>query len=138
MSSYLLFQFLLVQSYWSKSSWSFPKGKVNEEEKGHDCAVREVFEETGFDIGPFINPKDYMEAVVNDQTIRLYPIPGVPTDTIFKPRLATPIHLIPSKGIKNCCIVISGPNVKFVMSSGFQSRVCLCPKKESCQKIISR
>ncbi len=59
---------------------------MNEEEKGHDCAVREVFEETGFDIGPFINPKDYMEAVVNDQTIRLYPIPGVPTDTVFKPR----------------------------------------------------
>jgi len=82
----VVFQFLLVQSYWSKSSWSFPKGKVNEDEKGHDCAVREVLEETGFDIGPYIDPTDYMEATVNDQTIRLYPIPGISKDTIFKPK----------------------------------------------------
>jgi mRNA-decapping enzyme subunit 2 len=58
---------LLVQGYWSKSSWGFPKGKVNEEEAGHVCAVREVMEETGFDIGPYIDPGDYLEAVFNDQ-----------------------------------------------------------------------
>lgn len=62
---------LLVQGYWSKSSWGFPKGKVNQDEPGHVCAVREVLEETGFDIGPFIDTNDYLETVVNDQVQQL-------------------------------------------------------------------
>ena len=33
-----LTQVVLVQSYWNKTSWGFPKGKVNEEEEGHLCA----------------------------------------------------------------------------------------------------
>lgn len=33
---------LLVQSYWAKSSWGFPKGKVNEDEEPWKCAAREV------------------------------------------------------------------------------------------------
>lgn len=35
-------QALLVQGYLAKSGWGFPKGKVNEDEAPHDCAVREV------------------------------------------------------------------------------------------------
>lgn len=31
-----------MQGYLAKSGWGFPKGKVNEEEAPHDCAVREV------------------------------------------------------------------------------------------------
>lgn len=33
---------LLVQSYFAKASWGFPKGKVNEEEDPRHCAIREV------------------------------------------------------------------------------------------------
>jgi mRNA-decapping enzyme subunit 2 len=33
---------LLVQGYYAKSSWGFPKGKVNEEEEPIHCACREV------------------------------------------------------------------------------------------------
>lgn len=33
---------LLVQSYWTKASWGFPKGKVNEDEEPWICAAREV------------------------------------------------------------------------------------------------
>lgn len=33
---------LLVQSYFAKSSWGFPKGKVNENEDPVHCATREV------------------------------------------------------------------------------------------------
>lgn len=61
---------LLVQSYWAKSSWGFPKGKVNEEEDPAHCAVREVLEETGFDISNYIDPEDYMESIINDQLVR--------------------------------------------------------------------
>lgn len=33
---------LLVQSYWTKTSWGFPKGKVNQDEYPLNCAIREV------------------------------------------------------------------------------------------------
>ena len=35
--------------------WSFPKGKRNQDEMGLDCARREVWEETGLDMGPFLH-----------------------------------------------------------------------------------
>jgi hypothetical protein len=34
----------------AQSGWGFQKGKVNEDEAPHDYAVREVMEETGFEI----------------------------------------------------------------------------------------
>jgi len=77
---------LLVQSYWAKASWGFPKGKVNEDEDPAHCAIREVLEETGFDISPFINPSEYFESVINDQLVRLYIIKNIPQTTEFKPR----------------------------------------------------
>jgi len=75
---------LLVQGFWAKASWGFPKGKVNEEEPPHLCAVREVHEETGFDISEYIDEDEWIEQVINDQTVRLYLIPGVPETTKFK------------------------------------------------------
>lgn len=77
---------LLVQSYWAKSSWGFPKGKVNEDEDPAHCAIREVYEETGFDISSYINPEHYLEAVINEQLVRLYVITGISRDTTFRPR----------------------------------------------------
>ena len=35
--------------------WSFPKGKRDQDECGLDCARREVLEETGFDVRPFLH-----------------------------------------------------------------------------------
>uniref|UniRef100_A0A0L8HJ63 mRNA-decapping enzyme 2 n=2 Tax=Octopus bimaculoides TaxID=37653 RepID=A0A0L8HJ63_OCTBM len=75
---------LLVQGYWAKSSWGFPKGKINEDETEQECAVREVFEETGFNISKFINSNDYFENQMNDQLTRLYIIAGVSLDTEFQ------------------------------------------------------
>ncbi|KAK6643863.1 hypothetical protein RUM43_000126 [Polyplax serrata] len=77
---------LLVQSYFAKSSWGFPKGKVNELEIPHNCAVREVFEETGLDISKMIDENDFIEANVNEQTIRLYVVSGVNENVKFQPR----------------------------------------------------
>ena len=36
--------------------YGFPKGKQNKDETPSQCAVREVFEEIGFDINSIINP----------------------------------------------------------------------------------
>jgi 8-oxo-dGTP pyrophosphatase MutT (NUDIX family) len=33
---------LLVKGWSSKSSWGFPKGKINKDEPEIDCAIREV------------------------------------------------------------------------------------------------
>ncbi|CAH2049586.1 unnamed protein product, partial [Iphiclides podalirius] len=77
---------LLVQSYWTKASWGFPKGKVNEDEEPWKCAAREVLEETGFDISKLINKNDYIEAMIHDQIVRLYIIGDIPLDTKFQPR----------------------------------------------------
>lgn len=78
---------LLVQSFFAKNSWSFPKGKVNENEDPVKCAIREVYEETGFDCGHLINPNDYVEGQTsNYQYTRLYIVKNVPIETKFCPR----------------------------------------------------
>jgi len=48
-------QVLLVRGFKSNSSWSFPRGKINENELPKDCAIREVREETGFNIEPYMS-----------------------------------------------------------------------------------
>uniref|UniRef100_A0A3B3ZQH6 m7GpppN-mRNA hydrolase n=1 Tax=Periophthalmus magnuspinnatus TaxID=409849 RepID=A0A3B3ZQH6_9GOBI len=85
---------LLVQGYLAKSGWGFPKGKVNEEEAPHDCAVREVMEETGFDIKNRICKDMYIEQKITDQLVRLYIIPGVSKDTKFNPKTRKEIRNI--------------------------------------------
>ncbi|XP_035464279.2 m7GpppN-mRNA hydrolase isoform X1 [Scophthalmus maximus] len=85
---------LLVQGYLAKSGWGFPKGKVNEDEAPHDCAVREVMEETGFDIKNRISKDRFIETKITDQVVRLYIIPGVSKDTKFNPKTRKEIRNI--------------------------------------------
>ncbi|TKS84032.1 m7GpppN-mRNA hydrolase [Collichthys lucidus] len=85
---------LLVQGYLAKSGWGFPKGKVNEDEAPHDCAIREVLEETGFDIKNRICKDMYIEQKITDQLVRLYIIPGVSKDTKFNPKTRKEIRNI--------------------------------------------
>ncbi|XP_049938674.1 m7GpppN-mRNA hydrolase [Schistocerca serialis cubense] len=100
-----LTQMLLVQGYSTKSSWGFPKGKMNKDEEPMRCAVREVFEETGFDISTMVNENEYIESTINEQYVRLYIVGGVKKDTVFKPRTRKeiksvewfPVADIPSK-----------------------------------------
>ncbi|KAL3865757.1 hypothetical protein ACJMK2_043114 [Sinanodonta woodiana] len=77
---------LLVQGFYTKASWGFPKGKINAEESPEDCAVREVLEETGFDVKELLKPENYLESQRSDQLTRLYIINGVPLTTKFQPR----------------------------------------------------
>lgn len=78
---------LLVQGYYAKSSWGFPKGKVNKEEEPYNCAVREVLEETGFNIGQLIKKDEYIECQINElQLVRLYIVCGVSKSTHFIPK----------------------------------------------------
>lgn len=76
---------LLVKGWKAGASWSFPRGKKSKDEEDHTCAVREVLEETGFDVSKLLKMDDYIEVVIGQQRVRLYIITGVKDDTIFAP-----------------------------------------------------
>ena len=79
-------QVLLVRGFSSRSSWGFPKGKVNEDEAAHVCATREVLEETGFDITERLDPDHFLEATIQGQRVRHFLIPGAPEAYSFGPK----------------------------------------------------
>lgn len=79
-------QCVLVRGMRSSASWSFPRGKINQDERDEDCAVREVLEETGFDASDMVQAEDFIEITMKNQNMKLYIIPGVPLDTVFEPR----------------------------------------------------
>ncbi|TPX61252.1 hypothetical protein SpCBS45565_g07310 [Spizellomyces sp. 'palustris'] len=77
---------LLVKGWKSSSGWGFPKGKINKDEPEAPCAIREVKEETGFDITPYLRVNEYVERTIKGQRIRLYILTGVPEATTFIPQ----------------------------------------------------
>lgn len=86
---------VLVKGYKS-NSLSFPRGKINKEERDEDCAVREVLEETGFDLSGMVSGSDYIEITMREQNVKLYVVPGIPEDTEFLPRTRNEISV--------CCV----------------------------------
>ena len=48
------FNIMIVTNY-RNTFYSFPKGKINQNETGLECSVREVWEETGIDISKYIS-----------------------------------------------------------------------------------
>ncbi|KAI3936512.1 hypothetical protein MKW92_053025 [Papaver armeniacum] len=77
---------LLVKGWKIGASWSFPRGKKNKDEEDNTCAVREVLEETGFDISKLLKIDEYIEVTIGEQRVRLYIIAGVKDDTVFAPQ----------------------------------------------------
>lgn len=68
---------LLVRGWKSNSTWGFPKGKKSKDEEDSTCAAREVLEETGFDIAPYMDPREALEKQAGDRRCRLFLVPGV-------------------------------------------------------------
>ncbi|KIW11966.1 hypothetical protein PV08_09240 [Exophiala spinifera] len=90
---------VLVKGWKKGANWSFPRGKINKDEGDLDCAVREVYEETGFDIraaGLVKDEKDmkYIEVTMREQHMRLYVFRGVPRDAHFEPKTRKEISKI--------------------------------------------
>uniref|UniRef100_F1KRL6 m7GpppN-mRNA hydrolase n=1 Tax=Ascaris suum TaxID=6253 RepID=F1KRL6_ASCSU len=85
---------LLVQGYYARNSWGFPKGKVNESEEPTDCAAREVCEEVGFDISEKIRDNRLIQKFINETMTRLYIITDVPIDFPFAPKTRNEIGKI--------------------------------------------
>jgi mRNA-decapping enzyme subunit 2 len=92
-------QVVLVKGWKKSASWSFPRGKINKDEKDLDCAIREVYEETGYDLrtAGLIEDEDdvkSIEVTMREQHMRLYVFPNVPMDTYFEPRTRKEISKI--------------------------------------------
>ena len=90
---------VLVKGWKKGANWSFPRGKINKDEPDLDCAIREVYEETGYDIkaaGLVGDEKEskYIEMNLREQHMRLYVFRGVPMDTYFEPRTRKEISKI--------------------------------------------
>lgn len=79
-------QVVLVKGWKSGSSWSFPRGKIDKNEDDLDCAVREVLEETGYNLAGMVHEGDHVEINMREQNMRLYIATGVPEETVFQPK----------------------------------------------------
>jgi mRNA-decapping enzyme subunit 2 len=90
---------VLVKGWKKGANWSFPRGKINKDEDDLDCAIREVYEETGYDIKaaglvPDAEDVHYIEMTMRDQQMRLYVFRNIPMDTHFEPRTRKEISKI--------------------------------------------
>ena len=93
-------QVVLVKGWKKGASWSFPRGKINKDEKDLDCTIREVWEETGFDIrAAGIIPDEerdvkYIDITMREQHMRMFVFRNVPLDTFFEPQTRKEISKI--------------------------------------------
>jgi 8-oxo-dGTP pyrophosphatase MutT (NUDIX family) len=73
---------LLVQHYRS-TTWGFPKGKINKDETDVQCAIREVKEETGFDLTDLVEPEIFIDLQDKNKEGKLFIIQGISESTKF-------------------------------------------------------
>ncbi|GAW83297.1 mRNA-decapping enzyme 2 [Plasmodium gonderi] len=113
---------LLVKG-WSTDSWSFPKGKVDELEEDSVCACREIYEEIGIDIFPYIDEQVYIETHIEDQPIKLFIIPGVKEETNFQPKTRKEIGAIRWFEIEKLLEYINSKNKKSILFENKKERI---------------
>lgn len=79
---------LLVKGFGTRSSWGFPKGKINKDEDPIDCCIREVYEEIGFHLDGLINDADRIDITSGEhqQKVRLYVVPNISPSIMFSPQ----------------------------------------------------
>lgn len=78
----------MVRGYKSSAGWCFPRGKININEPELTCAIREVYEETGFDLTNYIKDgeRDRIQTQINAQTVTMFIAMGVREGTRFEAR----------------------------------------------------
>ena len=92
-------QVVLVKGWKKSSSWSFPRGKINKGEEDLDCAIREAYEETGFDLksAGLVREAEnmkFIEISMREQHMRLYVFKSVPINAHFEPQTRKEISMV--------------------------------------------
>lgn len=93
-------KFLLVSDY-NSGSWMFPRGKINEGETEFECAVREVYEETGYNARDNCNVNDVVVSFQGEKKIMLYIGTNVPETTYFETHCRKEVGAIQFHPINN-------------------------------------
>lgn len=76
---------VLVKGWGSSGRWGFPKGKVAKDESELESAVREVLEETGFDLTRYVDESThFIDSMTQGRLNRIFVVPGIPEDSLFK------------------------------------------------------
>ncbi|CAL8083777.1 unnamed protein product [Calicophoron daubneyi] len=84
---------LLVQGFYG-NRWSFPGGKVNENETLVECAAREVMEETSLDVEYRIVPSLYIDRRIGGALRRAFIIENMPRTARLQPATKNEIEAI--------------------------------------------
>lgn len=88
---------VLLIKPWGGKLWTLPKGKINKEEDYFSCAIREVAEETGFDVlssSAKGDPSLFLFARVRRKECYMFIFSGVPEDFQFKPQTRKEVSAI--------------------------------------------
>lgn len=108
---------LLVQGTES-NSWSFPRGKISKDEDDVACACREVKEEIGFDISPYIKEDVYIERNVQGKNFKIFMCKNVPDDFPFKPIARNEIKSIVWADFKSLTKKVKNDSSKYFLVPG--------------------
>lgn len=80
----LMTKILLVEGYRPKSIYTFPRGKISRGETELECAVREVYEEVGYDTSKKMLQQTYIDMSTVYKTTKLFVVMNVPENTRFQ------------------------------------------------------
>ncbi|RXK34654.1 hypothetical protein M231_08089 [Tremella mesenterica] len=75
---------VMVRGYKTNAGWSFPRGKINSGEAEEACAIREVEEETGFNLSGRIVSADKVTTQVNAQSVTMFIVKDIDESTVFE------------------------------------------------------
>lgn len=115
---------VMVRGWGSAARWGFPKGKMSKDETELECAIREVQEETGFNMSTYVQSEtDYVDTLSSGRYCRIFVAQNVPIDTVFKTKTRNeisdikwvPLSVLPdtpksAKGVKRVNVMSTGPD----------------------------
>lgn len=85
---------LLVKGFGPRQSYTFPKGKVCMGEGEAECAVREVYEEIGYDISAKMLRNTVLDMSTKARDSKLFVVTNVPEQTLFETQTRNEIREI--------------------------------------------
>lgn len=85
---------LLVRGFGSKKIYTFPRGKISKSESEIECAIREVYEEIGYNVETKIMQNFVLDMSTKQKLSKLYVILNVPETTKFETKTRNEIKEI--------------------------------------------
>eukprot|EP00906_Rhabdomonas_costata_P019510 RCo028473 len=88
------FSKVLMIQHWNSEQWSFPRGKIANEESKLQCALRELWEETGFDASGFVSVQKAIVVRETYHEVTMFIASGVPEKSLFQPQTRKEVRAV--------------------------------------------